>query len=205
MSDLKAKLKLNLKFLASLEELKFDILCQKIALYKQEFKAFNKVHNLSNFKDLDEQIIDSLKILDFKDFKNAKIICDIGSGAGFPAVFLALILKANFYLFEPNPKKAAFLRSIKITCNMPNLNIVKEKVQNFKADFKADFITSRALMKVLNLLEICENLRDKDTNFVLFKGSNLKNELDNARNFIQESEIFDFGFRKYCFLRAKTL
>ncbi|TQR29546.1 16S rRNA (guanine(527)-N(7))-methyltransferase RsmG [Campylobacter sp. MIT 99-7217] len=202
MRDLKTKLKLNLNFTKDLSEDKFDELCDKIELYKQIFQDFNKVHNLSNFKDLNAQIIDSLKILDFKDFKNARIICDIGSGAGFPAVFLALVLKAEFYLFEPNPKKSAFLRSVKITCKMPNLNIIKEKVQHFKADFKADIITSRALMSILNLLEICKNLENENTKFVLFKGSNLKNELQEASKLIKTSEIFEQDLRKYCVLKT---
>ncbi|MEQ4430288.1 16S rRNA (guanine(527)-N(7))-methyltransferase RsmG, partial [Campylobacter jejuni] len=30
-------------------------------------------------------------------------MADIGSGAGFPAVFLAFLLQSNFHLFEPNP------------------------------------------------------------------------------------------------------
>ncbi|MCW1361161.1 16S rRNA (guanine(527)-N(7))-methyltransferase RsmG [Campylobacter sp. US33a] len=176
---------------------KEDFKC-KIKIYKDLLTKFNHIHNLTNFKNIDENILDSIEILKFFDFQKAKNIADIGSGAGFPAVFLTLLLKGHFHLFEPNPKKASFLRMVKIECALSNLSIYKEKVQNCKLDFKADIITSRALMDVKPLLEICTNLCDENTKFILYKGSEIYEELKG----LEEYEIFENGFRKYCILKA---
>ncbi|MCW1340046.1 class I SAM-dependent methyltransferase, partial [Campylobacter jejuni] len=72
--------------------------------------------------------------------------------------FLAFLTANNFHLFEPNPKKLPFADT-KIECELSNLHIYKEKVQEYQNIFKADIITSRALMDVKPLLEICKNLK----------------------------------------------
>ncbi|EAL0758339.1 16S rRNA (guanine(527)-N(7))-methyltransferase RsmG, partial [Campylobacter jejuni] len=168
-----------------------------VRIYKELLSKFNRIHNLTHLKNIDENIFDSIKILDFYDFSKAKNIADIGSGAGFPAVFLAFLLQSNFHLFEPNPKKAAFLRTLKIECELPNLHIYKEKVQEYKNTFKADIITSRALMDVKPLLEICKNLKDENTVFILWKGSEIYQELENIKDY----EIFENNLRRYCILK----
>ncbi|EDO7881963.1 16S rRNA (guanine(527)-N(7))-methyltransferase RsmG, partial [Campylobacter coli] len=78
----------------------------KLKIYKEILNKFNRIHNLTQLKNIDENILDSIEILKYFDFSKAKNIVDIGSGAGFPAIFLAFILPSNFHLFEPNPKKA---------------------------------------------------------------------------------------------------
>lgn len=168
----------------------------KVEIYKNLLEKFNRIHNLTRFKNIDENIIDSLKILDFKDLSFAKNIVDVGSGAGFPAVFLAFVLKAKFYLFEPNAKKAAFLRAIKIECELENLCIFRQKIEEYKPDFKAELITSRALMNASSLIKLCKNFTHKQTLFLLYKGSKADEELKDFKDY----EIFEQGFRKYCLI-----
>ncbi|EAL1222969.1 16S rRNA (guanine(527)-N(7))-methyltransferase RsmG, partial [Campylobacter jejuni] len=67
---------------------------EKVKIYKELLSKFNRIHNLTHLKNIDENIFDSIKILDFYDFSKAKNIADIGSGAGFPAVFLAFLLQS---------------------------------------------------------------------------------------------------------------
>ncbi len=109
---------------------------EKVKIYKELLSKFNRIHNLTHLKNIDENIFDSIKILDFYDFSKAKNIADIGSGAGFPAVFLAFLLQNNFHLFEPNPKKAAFLRTLKIECELSNYIFTKKKFKNTKISLK---------------------------------------------------------------------
>lgn len=154
-----------MKFLPHYDE---KIFLQRVEIYKNLLKKFNQIHNLTQLKNIDENIQDSIEILNFIDLTKAQNIADIGSGAGFPAIFLSFLLDSRFYLFEPNAKKSAFLRSVKIECELKNLHIIKEKVQNHKAEFKADFITSRALMKAKDLIQICRFLSDKNTTFILW-------------------------------------
>ncbi|EPI2077503.1 16S rRNA (guanine(527)-N(7))-methyltransferase RsmG [Campylobacter upsaliensis] len=180
-----------MKFLPHYDE---KIFLQRVEIYKNLLKKFNQIHNLTQLKNIDENIQDSIEILNFIDLTKAQNIADIGSGASFPAIFLSFLLDSRFYLFEPNAKKSAFLRSVKIECELKNLHIIKEKVQNHKAEFKADFITSRALMKAKDLIQICRFLSDENTTFILYKGSEAKKEMQDFKDY----QIYENKWRKYC-------
>lgn len=172
---------------------------KKITLYKELLEKFNAVHNLTHLESIDDNVIDSIKILDYCDLTDKKKIVDIGSGAGFPAIFLACILQeSEFFLFEPSAKKASFLRVVKTELNLKNINIIKEKIQNYQS-FKADLITSRALMDIKPLVEISNGFYDENTLFLLYKGSEVYDELQGMKDY----KIFNRGFRNYCLLKIK--
>ncbi|EAW0606579.1 16S rRNA (guanine(527)-N(7))-methyltransferase RsmG [Campylobacter lari] len=178
---------------------KKDDFFQKITLYKELLKKFNSVHNLTHLESIDDNIIDSIKILDYCDLTDKKKIVDVGSGAGFPAIFLACILENSiFFLFEPSVKKASFLRVIKTELNLINVNIIKEKLQNHPP-FKVDLITSRALMDIKPLIEISNGFYDEKTSFLLYKGSEVYDELKGMKDY----KIVNCGFRNYCLLKVK--
>ncbi|MBF7047724.1 16S rRNA (guanine(527)-N(7))-methyltransferase RsmG [Campylobacter volucris] len=182
-----------------LKEKSYDDFFCKIKQYKQILQKFNRIHNLTHFANIDENIIDSVKILDFYDLHFAKKIIDVGSGAGFPAVFLACILnESEFFLFEPNAKKASFLRVVKTELGLLNLNIIKEKLQNYPK-FKVDLICSRALMDIIPLIGLCKGFYDENTTFLLYKGSQVYEELGQIKNY----KIFNDNFRNYCILQMK--
>ncbi|CAM3512203.1 16S rRNA (guanine(527)-N(7))-methyltransferase RsmG [Campylobacter upsaliensis] len=186
-----------MKFLPDYDKKLFE---KRVEIYKNLLKKFNQIHNLTHFKNIDENIQDSIEILNFIDLTKAQNIIDIGSGAGFPAIFLSFLLDSRFYLFEPNAKKAAFLRSVKVECELTNLHIIKEKVQNHKAEFKADIITSRALMRAKDLIQICQNLSDENTSFILYKGSEAKKEMQDFKDY----QIYENKWRKYCVFTLKN-
>ena len=122
----------NLGFLREFDEKNLSDFQKRLEIYEKLFQNYGKVHNISAFKQLENEIVDSLKILDFKDLNFAQNAIDIGSGAGFPALFLALILRAKFTLFEPNAKKAAFLMLVKSELGLGNVCVVKSKIENYK-------------------------------------------------------------------------
>ncbi|WP_257904920.1 16S rRNA m7G527 methyltransferase [Campylobacter lari] len=176
-----------------------DDFFKKIILYKNLLKKFNAVHNLTHLENIDDNVIDSIKILDYCDLTDKKKIVDIGSGAGFPAIFLACILQeSEFFLFEPSAKKASFLRVVKTELNLISVNIIKEKIQNYQS-FKADLITSRALMDIKPLVEISNGFYDENTLFLFYKGSEVYDELQGMKDY----KIFNRGFRNYCLLKIK--
>lgn len=185
---------------ARLESLAKKEFFTRLRLYERLFLQYNKVHNISHFKELESQIIDSLKVLDFRDLNSIQNAIDIGSGAGFPAVFLALILQSDFHLFEPNAKKASFLHLAKTELGLLNIHIHSQKVQDFSPKFKAQLITSRALMKVVPLIKLCEGFFDENSLFLFYKGSELKNEFQKTQI---PCELLEFKHRKYLFVNAK--
>ena len=64
------------------------------AKFSEILTKFNRVHSLTSYKNLNEQIADSIAPLEiFPQILDVKTAIDVGSGAGFPAIFLAMILK----------------------------------------------------------------------------------------------------------------
>lgn len=154
-------------------------------------QKFNQIHSLTNYKNIDAIIKDSIKPLEFMKFY-PKIAIDVGSGAGFPAIFLALVLKdCDWTLFEPNLKKASFLSYVKAEFDMQNLSVKSVKLEH-STPFIADLITSRALMKTKSFINLCKGFYDDKTQFLLYKGSSAKSEIEGI-----EAKIYNFENRNF--------
>ena len=97
-------------------------------------KTLNLVGN-STIKDIwNRHFLDSVQVIDFID-KNYKTLIDIGSGAGFPGLVLAVVLKdrkipLKIKLVEKSPKKTKFLKSLidefKLDAEVINKNILEK-------------------------------------------------------------------------------
>lgn len=164
---------------------------EKVEKFSEILRKFNRIHNLTNYKNISEIVEDSIKPLEFLE-SYPKTAIDIGSGAGFPAIFLAFILKdCSWTLFEPNLKKSSFLSYVKAEMNLENLNVKSEKIE-LSSPFIADLITSRALMKTKDLLKICKGFYDEKTQILLYKGSGVKDEIIGI-----DAKIYNFKNRNY--------
>ena len=74
-------------------------------------------------------MLDSIKPLEIFDL-SAKTAIDVGSGAGFPAIFLALAMpQTKWHLFEPIAKKSSFLSYAKIELGLQNLEVHSQKIE----------------------------------------------------------------------------
>ncbi|ANE36470.1 16S rRNA m7G527 methyltransferase [Campylobacter iguaniorum] len=150
----------------------------KVGEFEVILKQFNKVHNLTNYNDIKPVVLDSIAPLEFLGF-SPKSVIDVGSGAGFPALFLAFILRdSEFHLYEPIAKKSSFLTYIKLNLDLPNLTVHSKKLED-SPKFVANLITSRALMRTAFLLQICKGFYDENSTFLLYKGSEAGAEIAN--------------------------
>ncbi len=157
-----------------------DIFYEKIEQYKNILKTWGATHNLTASIDdgfIDENIVDSLFVL--KSIDIAGSFADIGTGAGYPGLILAIAMPdIECYLIEPHKKKSAFLNFVVQSLDMKNTKVLSKKVQ-LCGDISAQYITSRAVTNVKELLNMCENIAHNDTIYLLYKGSSYKNELKN--------------------------
>ena len=87
--------------------------------------------------------LDSVQVIDFID-KNDRTLIDLGSGAGFPGIVLAIALKdrkipVKIKLIEKSPKKVKFLKSLvdefNLNVDVMNKNILKEQIKFFNDVF----------------------------------------------------------------------
>ncbi len=105
-------------------------------------------------------------------------LADMGSGAGFPGMVLAIMGAPNVTLIERDVRKAAFLRTIAAETKT-NINLLNLDVKNVPGPF--DIITSRALAELSELLDMSEHMRKPSTHCLFLKGKNLDAELVKAQ------------------------
>jgi 16S rRNA (guanine527-N7)-methyltransferase len=141
---------------------------------------WNKVHSLTNIKTkngLMEYVKDSIYPKEFLcDFDTC---LDIGSGAGFPAIPLAIEYpNKKFTLVEPLIKRVSFLNIVKCDLNLDNITIIDDRVENIQNQ-TFDLITSRAVMKINLIIDLSKDIIHDNSKFLLYKGENVKEELEN--------------------------
>ena len=147
---------------------------------------YNKVHNITGAKDkaaVIDNIEDSLYPIKFLPIKNIKTAIDIGTGAGFPGLILAMELpNIHFTLFEPIAKKSSFLHLIKTTLGLKNVTVSTKRVEQAKA-FEVDLITSRAVTNTDMLINLCKEYITPKTLLLFYKGERVDEEVTNLKNY----------------------
>ncbi|MEA1892389.1 MAG: 16S rRNA (guanine(527)-N(7))-methyltransferase RsmG [Campylobacterota bacterium] len=150
-----------------------------IQKYKEHLFKWNKIHNLTGAKDektIDEFIYDALYPISF--LPPIQKLLDIGTGAGFPGMILALGLPdTEVTLVEPLTKRASFLQFIKADLNLSNVKVVKKRVEDMTPEI-FDLVTSRAVTDTQMLLNLSKNFRDEKSRLLFYKGERVYDEID---------------------------
>ena len=115
---------------------------------------------------------------------------DLGSGAGFPGLAIAVALKlrgeGRVRLVESAGKKANFLRTVVRELDLP-ADVTSERAEDL-AECEADLVTSRAFAPLPKLLVYSLPFWGADTVGLFPKGAGLRDEVDAAR------QDWDFAF-----------
>ncbi|MDY0180829.1 16S rRNA (guanine(527)-N(7))-methyltransferase RsmG [Aliarcobacter skirrowii] len=177
-----------------------DSFYKDIETFVQLLKKWGRIHNLSGNLDdqtIYENILDSLYPLSFiEDFKS---FADIGTGAGYPGLIIAIAKKdKEAYLIEPRAKRVAFLNIIKATLGLKNLTILQKRVEELE-DLKVDLITSRAVTNTNLLLNLTQNIKKESSSYLFYKGSMLENELKEAK--IKNYKVVCKDDRNYLYIK----
>ena len=158
----------------------------KLQEYKRMVIETNEVLNLTAITDSFEfdvkHLYDSLLISDYFDYK-FKNIMDLGSGAGFPGIPLAILLKdTNFYLVEPTKKRCDFLTSVKDSLNLTNVTIINKRSEDLDINFRGyfDFIVTRAVSRLNILLEISLPFLKTNGYLICYKGIKYQEEINDS-------------------------
>ena len=116
--------------------------------------------------------------------EDTETLLDIGSGAGFPGLVLAILLKARpiyFTLADSVGKKARFLRETAQEIGLSNVTVSAERVEAFHVkQEKYDVITARAVTSLPALLDLSVPLLAPDGMLIFPKGERAEEELTEA-------------------------
>lgn len=107
---------------------------EAFAVYLRLLVKWNRHINLTAIREPRDAVrrhfLDSALVLDHVPLKEGDQVADIGSGAGFPGIPVA-ILRPNVRvtLWEPTLKKASFLETVKVTLGLKNVTVVPERLE----------------------------------------------------------------------------
>ena len=122
-------------------------------------------------------ILDSAQIMNFFNLNIKSNLVDLGSGAGFPGMIIALFNKnPKFHvkLYEKSPIKRDFLNKVK-----ENLKITVDIAENVYNDvIDSDIIVCRAFKKNEQIIKISRETMKKPQKIIILKGKNAQEEIN---------------------------
>lgn len=169
-----------------------------------EWNAKMNLVSKNSFADVWERhVLDSAQLIAYLS-ADLKHLVDIGSGAGFPAIVLAILLEhkmpqAKLTLVESITKKTVYLKDICSKLELANVEIINDRVENLDKNtvFKdVDVITARAVAQLDILCGYAKHIGNAKTKLLLLKGQKWAEEDELAQNHWQyDLTIYP---NKYC-------
>jgi 16S rRNA (guanine527-N7)-methyltransferase len=119
----------------------------RLGAYLELIAKWNRVHNLTAVRETEQMVVlhllDSLSVL--PHVAEAKSILDVGSGAGLPGIPIAIARPAaRVTLLDSNHKKCAFLQQSKGELALGNVDVVCDRVEQWRPESRFDAVVSRA-------------------------------------------------------------
>ncbi|MDQ7084721.1 MAG: 16S rRNA (guanine(527)-N(7))-methyltransferase RsmG [Sulfurovum sp.] len=194
---------MNLTQYLEAESLYFDPLTiQKLENFASLLHEWNQIHNLTGAKSLEAiyvNIVDSLYPLNFIEVP--KTLLDVGTGAGFPGLVLAIALAdTTVILAEPLKKRVSFLKYATIDLSLPNVRVEAKRVE-FVEHKAFDLITSRAVTNTRLLLDLTQGLSHNDTQYLFYKGTRVFDEIQDVQHQLNY-DIVQKNQRNYLYIKS---
>ena len=155
-----------------------------IKIFINELLKANKKHNFIS-KSTEKviwhrHILDSAQLVKFIDFSKGSL-SDLGSGAGFPGLVLALFNKNKDFhvkLYEKSPVKRAFLKDIS-----DRLSLKIEIYGNvYEEPIDSEYLVCRAFKKLEAIIQVSREIVKKSHKLIILKGQNAQEDLKKAFN-----------------------
>ena len=165
------------------EELNFaDQSIDKLKMFTEELLKVNKRYNLIS-KSTEKliwsrHILDSAQLTKYIDFKQGSL-ADLGSGAGFPGIVLAIYNQNfNFHvkLYEKSPVKRDFLSEM-----VSKLKLKATLFSDvFEGTIESNYIVSRAFKKLDKIIQVSREMIKRPHKLIILKGQNAQEEANKA-------------------------
>ena len=161
----------------------------QFATYLNRLVTVNQVMNLTAIVTPDEvyekHFLDSCLIS--STLQTGDKVADVGSGAGFPGVCLAILRDdIEVTLIEPTTKRSQFLSDLVLELGLKNVTVINDRAENLR-DLREsyDVVTARAVAPLSILLELCVPLVKVGGLMIAMKGQKAILELEEAQHAIK--------------------
>ena len=173
-------------------EMERDKVIDQLVSFTQLIKKWNRTHNLtavsSDEEMLTKHLLDSLSILPLIDkvlgtesssaIGACRKIMDIGSGAGLPAIPLAIVNPLlQVFSVDASQKRIAFQNFVSRELKLENLYPRHERIERFQGE-RFDCIVSRAFASISEIVLASEHLQSGGGKWLLMKGIYPQAEVD---------------------------
>lgn len=171
-----------------------DNVLSKLEDYYHILTQENNKYNLTRITSMEDVYLkhfyDSLTIVKVVDIESQSI-CDLGSGAGFPGLVLAICFpNAKITLIESNNKKCHFLNTVKDYLLLNNVMVINDRAEEYAKVNREifDIVTARAVAPLKHLLEYGIPLVKVGGHFIAMKSS-VEEEVKNITNYYRKLDI----------------
>ena len=156
-----------------------DQVIDQLMTYLNLVEKWNRVYNLTAIRERDEMIklhlLDSLSILNHVHVKN---ILDVGSGAGFPGIVLAITKpELKVTVMDSVNKKTIFMQQVKSELALTNLDVVNSRVEDYQPTTLFEAVTSRAFSNLKNMMSLTQHTLQKEGVWLAMKSKDVREEL----------------------------
>ena len=165
----------------------------KLIVYKNELILYNRRYNLISRSTEDKiwfrHFLDSAQIAKYIDYEDNNSLSDLGTGAGFPGLVLAINNKNRLFhvkLYEKSKVKCNFINSIIKKLEIKNVKVHHGDLTNLKITSK--YIVIRAFKKLQEIINISREKIAKPHKIIILKGKSAQEEINKALKF----QIFEY-------------
>jgi len=174
---------------------------QQLSMLDALYREWNAKINVISRKDIDNlylhHVLHSLAIGKTIHFRSGTTILDFGTGGGFPGIPLAILFpECQFKLIDGTGKKILVAQEVAKAIGLENC--VAEHLRGEQEKGKYDFVVSRAVMPLPDLVKIVrKNISKTQRNaigngIICLKGGNLQAEVQPFRNTVEIDPISNF-------------
>lgn len=156
-----------------------DQMIDQLMAYLNLIEKWNRVYNLTAIRERDEMIklhfLDSLSILNHVEMEH---VLDVGSGAGFPGIVLAITKpELKVTVMDSVNKKTTFMQQVKSELSLTNLNVINARVEEYQPTILFDSVITRAFSSIQNMLLMTQHTLQKNGAWLAMKSKDVKEEL----------------------------
>jgi 16S rRNA (guanine527-N7)-methyltransferase len=146
---------------------------ERLEQHLELIARWNRVHNLTAVRETEQMVVlhllDSLSVL--PHLGSARTVLDVGTGPGLPGIPIAIARPdTHVTLLDSSHKKCSFLRQARTELGLANVEVVCDRVENWKPQEKFDAVVSRAFSDLGDFVAQAQHLVAPGGRLIAMKG-----------------------------------